>query len=183
MRNNIGEIIKSIVFYTIIVLFVNSIIIAGYCILKLLYPQVDIGSYAEFLTALIALIALIVALLEYLSTKDSKKAQVFSEYNIRYSKDPNVTKVVKYLNNKADCKNNPITPVPSNYEVEMFMRFFEELQLQIKYGRLDSKDVDDLFVYYAKMLDKNEELRISLGITKEDYNVNWKNFKELVNKK
>ena len=42
----------------------------------------------------------------------------------------------------------------------MFMRFFEELGLQIECGRLKQEDVKDLFLYYAKKLDENTDLRL-----------------------
>ena len=70
--------------------------------------------------------------------------------------------------------NNPFREKPSNYEVEMFMRFVEELELQIHYGRLNKKDVSDLFVYYAKMIDEKAELRRLLGVT--DYEKNWNRY-------
>jgi hypothetical protein len=61
------------------------------------------------------------------------------------------------------------------------MRFFEELELQIQYGRLNEKDVLDLFVYYAKIIDENEELRKHLGVT--DYETNWRTYIKLMNRK
>lgn len=172
--------------YSIIVFFVVITVIAGYCCLRMFYPKLDIGSYSELIAALTALFAFIIALLEYKSSKDAKQAQVLSEYNKRYSEDPNITKVVKYLNYKAEGGgiNNPIRAVPSNYEVEMFMRFFEEIELQIRYGRLDEEDVLNLFVYYANMLGdtKNKDLRISLGVSEKDYKEHWDGFKSIINK-
>ena len=159
---------------------------ASYCCLKMFHPKLDIGSYSELATALIALFAFIITLSEYQSSKDAKQAQVLSEYNKRYSEDPNIIKVVEYLNSICEDGNinNPIRTVPSNYEVEMFMRFFEEIELQIQYGRMEEKDVLDLFVYYAAMLGntKNQDLRNSLGITEKDYNEHWGGFKNIVNK-
>ena len=153
---------------------------ASYCSLKLFYPKLDLGSYAELITAIIALLAFLITLLEYLLSKDAKQAQVFSEYNKRYSEDLNITKVVKYLNyiDVDGTMNNPPREKPSNYEVEMFMRFIEELELQIHCGRLNEKDVLDLFVYYAKMINDNEKLRRHLGVT--DYEENWNRYKELI---
>jgi hypothetical protein len=57
------------------------------------------------------------------------------------------------------------------------MRFFEELELQICCGRLNEKDVLDLFVYYAKKMD-DEQLRTNLGVT--DYEINWCRFLSLL---
>ena len=62
----------------------------------------------------------------------------------------------------------------------MFMRFFEELQLQIRCNRIEEKAVYDLFVYYANKLDDSIELRDFLGVT--DYDENWDGFKEITRK-
>ena len=181
---NFEKLLCNIAYYSIIALFIAITLIATYCSLKLFCPYLDIGSYAEFLTALVALFAFIVTLLEYLSSKDAKQAQVLSEYNKRYTEDPNIIKVVKYLNyiDKDGNINNPNRDIPSNYEVEMFMRFFEEIELQIRTGRLDDKDVNNLFVYYAYKLGKtdNQALRNSLGVTEDDYEKNWDGFKRIV---
>lgn len=179
------ELLFNMAYYTIIVFFIVIILIASYCSLKMFYPQFDIGNYAEILTALIASFAFVITLLEYLSSKDAKQAQVLSEYNKRFTEDPNIINVVKYLNyidEKGDI-NNPFRSRPSNYEVEMFMRFFEEIELQIRHGRMDSNDVNNLFVYYAYMLGKteNQALRNSLGVTEKDYSENWAGFKTIVN--
>ena len=150
------------------------------CCAQLLYPNEKIGDYASVITAIISLLAFIVAWMEYNSRLDSMKAQVFSEYNKRYSEDPNIVKVVKFLNyiDTDGTLNNPPRGKPSNYEVEMFMRFFEELELQIQYGRLNEKDVLETFVYYANKLHENENLRSFLGVT--DYNKNWSRFNNLM---
>lgn len=155
-------------------------VMASYCCLKLFYPKLDLGNFAELITALIAFFAFVITLLEYLLSKDAKQAQVLSEYNKRYSEDPNIIKVVKYLNyiDVNGTMNNPPREKPSNYEVEMFMRFIEELELQIHCGRLNEKDVSDLFVYYAKMINENGELRRHLGVT--DYEENWNRYKKLI---
>ena len=59
------------------------------------------------------------------------------------------------------------------------MRFIEELELQIHYGRLNEKDVSDIFLYYAKIINEKGELRRHLGVT--DYEENWNRYKRLMN--
>ena len=169
-------------YYAIIVFFVVIAITASCCCVKMFYPELNIGNYADLLTAIIAIFALIITLSEYLSAKDAKQAQVFSEYNKRYSEDANIIKVVKYLNfhDKGGKINNPVPVKPSNYEVEMFMRFFEELELQIQYNRLCEKDVIDLFIYYADLLYNDVELRSDLGVTDLE---NWDTFIALMQRK
>lgn len=166
------------------VFFVIIIVASGYCILKLLHPIVCFGNFSEAVTAITALFAFIVAINEYYSRKDAMRAKILSEYNKRYSEDSNIVKVVKYLNfiDNDGTINNPNREKPSNYEMEMFMRFYEELDLQIVHGRLDETEVIDLFYYYAERLDKNEELRRSFGIT--DYNdEHWNSYRRFINRK
>lgn len=185
MKNLCPSFLKTI-YYTIIILFVGLSVLALAHVIKMLYPSLPLSDCANFITAITALCALIVALLEYYGRKDVKQAQILSEYNKRYSEDPNIVKVVKYLNYIDDggTINNPIPIQPSNYEVEMFMRFFEELEIQIESGRIEKHMVNDLFSYYAKKLGKNEHLLNYLGVT--DYSSkdhdNWKYFKKLINK-
>lgn len=175
-----GEFIFDVCFYAIIVLFVVITVLVGYCCIMLFYPMVEIEKYATLVMAIVAIFAFIVAWMEYKSKKESVQAQVFSEYNKRYSEDPNIVKVVKYLNyiDENGRTNNPHREKPSNYEVEMFMRFFEELEVQICSLRIDENTVLDLFTYYAKKIDTNEELRILLGVS--DYDNNWDRFKKLM---
>lgn len=155
---------------------------SGYCILKWFYPNVCLGNYSELLMAIVALFAFVISYLEYNSIKISKKIQVFSEYNKRYSEDPNIVKVVKYLNyiDNDGTINNPHRIKPSNYEVEMFMRFFEELYIQIKNDCLVEETVLNLFCYYAYKIHINEDLRNMLGV--KDYDDNWDDFVKLMEK-
>lgn len=170
-------------YYAIITFFIVITVTASYSCIKLFFPVSSIGSFAELFTAIIALLAFIIAFLEYSSSKDMKEVQILSEYNKRFSEDPNIVKVTQYLNyiDVDGSINNPHRCIPSNYEVEIFMRFFEELELQISYGRLNEEDVLNLFIYYAKKISENNELRNHLGIT--DYDENWELFKRITDRK
>ena len=55
--------------------------------------------------------------------------------------------VVKYLRDKE-----PIGDKPSLYQVEVFLRFFEELGLYMRTGSIKARDVDTFFGYYLKQL-------------------------------
>ena len=164
-----------------------------FCTIKLLNENICFGSLAEMVSALIAISAFGIACKEYFGHKDARQAQILSEYNKRYSNDNNVVKVVKWLNYIEDVNRNPYAHYidkpekPTNYEVEMFMRFFEELELQIEKGRLERKDVNNLFVYYAKKIHDGQELRRFLGIEDKEYKYNkddenfcWELFRKLV---
>ena len=59
-------------YYAIIVFFVVIAITASCCCVKMFYPELNIGNYADLLTAIIAIFALIITLSEYLSAKDEQ---------------------------------------------------------------------------------------------------------------
>ena len=68
---------------------------------------------------------------------------------------------------------------PSTHDAEMFMRFFEEMQIQIDKNRLEKEQVFDLFAYYAMVFDANKRIRENLGI--KDYDKDewlWSKFKK-----
>lgn len=183
-------------YYAIMVLLVLLAVFLVYCSIKTLFPAFEMGSYGEVVTAIAAVFALVVGYHEYCLKKDINMAKVLSEYNNRYSNDCNIVKVVKYLNyrNEGGKNNNFPAAKPSNYEVEMFMRFFEELEVQIKAGRLKEEDVFNLFTYYAAKIHSDANLRNELGINdygegNEDENIendeqetNWDGYKRLMKK-
>ena len=69
------------------------------------------------------------------------------------------------------------------YEKEMFMRFFEELYLQIKAGHLNREDVYHLFAYYALKYNKYLDFRKNIEDykSKEELPANEKDAKEYDN--
>lgn len=189
--------------YLVIILLVLLTFSLLYAIILMcILNRIDIGNFSEFVSACVATLALAIAMFEYVAYKDKVNGQVLSEYNKRYSQDPNIVKVVKYLNSIEDVENVRAFPsshiptkeaVPTNYEVEMFMRFFEEIQLQIEKGRLKYDDVDHLFLYYARKIDEDITLREKLGITEKEYALmiggkgndkcSWQLFHRLISKK
>ena len=83
--------------------------------------------------------------------------------------------------------------IPGINTKEMFMRFFEELYLQIEEQNLDAKEVHDLFAYYALKFDKfNDYHKDITDYTAKDevdkmdkdkaehVNKNWKRFSKFI---
>ena len=149
------------------------------CIFRLLNPEFSISDYANSITAITAVFAFVWAIKEYDLHKETLKAKVLSEYNKRYSEDSNIVKVVKYLQDYKKS-NSYICPKLTKHEVQMFMRFFEELEIQIIHGRIDEEDVFELFSYYANDLNNKSEIITSLGIIYN--NVYWSNYRNLVDR-
>ena len=111
-----------------------------------------VGILFTCIQTLIAVLAAIIAFLEYRKHVEQNRYAVLSEYNSRYCNDKNIEVVVKYLIwflEGHGSKNETEPKKPTIYEKEMFMRFFEELQLQIENDRIGEGKVEDFFAYYA----------------------------------
>ena len=104
---------------------------------------------------ILASLTLIGTIYEYESHRERVKAEVLGQYNERYSRDEHINKVVPFL--IEDIMNRKVV-APSVHNVEMFMRFFEEMELQIEKDRLDAESVYKLFSYYAYTLIQNHIL-------------------------
>lgn len=86
--------------------------------------------------------AVIFTYVQYRQYKKKEKADILAHFNERYSNDENIKAVVEYL--MGEKQNDP-----TNYQKEMFLRFFEELQIFIEVKSLDPQLVYDTFAYYA----------------------------------
>ena len=132
--------------------------------------------FTDLLMALFAAITLFYTYMQYKDYRKREKSEVLGQYNERYSRDEHVNKVVDYI--IRHMEGEYIIKKPTTHDAEMFMRFFEEMQIQIDNDRLDENQVFDLFAYYAMVFDADERLRNNLGI--EDYDKDkwvWSIFK------
>ena len=137
---------------------------------------------ASLITAVATFIGVCYAVCQYCAYKEQEKTVILSKYNERYATDPDIQKVVNYLLWKEnpqyiDDEKKKIDKTlyggeceddikPTRNQVEMFMRFFEELQVSIDAGRLDGYMAKNLFAYYAKVLDSHYDNRL---IPKENW--------------
>lgn len=106
----------------------------------------------EVLQLVLAIMGLAIAYFEYCKHTNQNKYAVMSEYNKRYNDDKNIEAVVKYLiwfleGNSSGKEQVP--DIPTVYQKEMFMRFYEELQLQVENNRIGKGKIEDFFAYYA----------------------------------
>lgn len=117
-------------------------------IFKILHGRFADASFPEWGMFCLTIGALIFSLLEYLAYKKREKMTVFSEYSKRYVEDPNIKCVVEFL--IAYFENvNVKTAIPSIYQKEMFLRYFEELEFMIEKKKINEDDIAEFFVYYA----------------------------------
>lgn len=115
----------------------------------------------DVILAFLAIMTFVLTCLGYYFHRQRDRAEVLGQYNERYSRDEHVNKVVPYL--IADIMGTK-DAAPSIHNMEMFMRFFEEMELQIEKRRLDAYSVYKLFSYYALYLDSKPNLIKKLSI-------------------
>ena len=88
-----------------------------------------------------------------------EQAQALSKFNERYSSDKNIEIVVKYLIGEREGAE---VVIPTTYQLELFLRFFEELEYAISQKMLDEKHTFDMFSYYALTAFDSEELFLDI---------------------
>lgn len=111
---------------------------------------------SELIEAIVAVVAFIAALIEYVNHQKRAEAQTLSYFNEKYSNDKNVRRVVKWCiynmpgNDEDIVKPDNYCKEDMLYEKEMFLRFFEELEVSLEKGNLtDEYTVYKMFAYYA----------------------------------
>ena len=87
----------------------------------------------DLLILIVALAAFVLSLYELHSYKQKETNKLLSQLNQRYLANNDLQTVVKYLR-----EINPDDTEPSEYQVELFLRFFEELNVYLRHGNLIS---------------------------------------------
>ena len=90
-----------------------------------------IGDIASCILALMAIVAAIFSWIELQSHKEKENNKLLSQLNRRYIGNEDIQAVVKYLRDfEADDAK------PTSYQVELFLRFFEELGVYMRKDNL-----------------------------------------------
>ena len=125
-----------------------------------------IGSIAECILAIMAVCASIISLIEYQGHKEKENNKLLSQLNRRYLGSSEIQKVVRYLRD-FDADNEPL----SSYEIELFLRFFEELGVYMRKDNLPVEDVRNFFNYYFERFyttERGDELRKQIKYNEEE---------------
>lgn len=192
----------------VVALFVAILLPASFCFFIRICPWAceEKCNAPDYVLAVCAILSLLVAWYEYDEHKKRERAATFSEYNKRYSEDESIKAVTKYLisflehhekyegnattgntdSNKdiTQDANKPVisknyAEMPSIYQKEMFLRFFEEIEFQMRQGRLTKNEVTDFFAYYAVAAAMDEEFLKDTDLGKKNYKV-WQNYRNFV---
>ncbi len=105
----------------------------------------------DLLILIVALAAFILSLFELHSYKLKETNKLLSQLNKRYLESNDLQTVVKYLR-----EIDPDDTEPSAYQVELFLRFFEELNVYLRHGNLKPDDVKTFFNFYFDRLYHSE---------------------------
>ena len=101
----------------------------------------------DLLILIVALAAFVLSLFELHSYKQKETNKLLSQLNKRYLESNDLQTVVKYLR-----EIDPDDIEPSAYQVELFLRFFEELNVYLRHGNLKPDDVKIFFNFYFDRL-------------------------------
>ncbi len=126
----------------------------------------SIGSIAECILAIMAVCASVISLIEYQGHKEKENNKLLSQLNRRYLGSSEIQKVVRYLRD-FDADNEK----PSSYEVELFLRFFEELGVYMRKDNLPVEDVRNFFNYYFERFyttERGDELRKQINYNEDE---------------
>lgn len=125
----------------------------------------------DLLILIVALAAFVLSLYELHSYKQKETNKLLSQLNQRYLANNDLQTVVKYLR-----EINPDATEPSEYQVELFLRFFEELNVYLRHGNLAPDDVKTFFNFYFDRLYHSERGKYLLDkIKHEDKNLDYLN--------
>ena len=120
-----------------------------------------ISACAAIASALIAGFALCFAYKEYGLHKKREEADVVSKFNERYDTDERIAGVVKMLmkyyeekSKNSDGQTVKLILAEDNaFDRELFLRFFEEIEVSIESGSMSKDIACYMFAYYAILAD------------------------------
>lgn len=159
---------KRILTYIAWLLFALSIV---WCILVSVLNVPCLNIYKNGGVILATILGTIAAIPTYQINITEKRNRVFARMNKVFVKDENIQAVIRFMNN-GERKE------PSINELELFLRFFEELDVYVKAGDIDKKVVYLLFYYYCNQLIHAPEYQYLRE--KMDFNLeNWKYLKDI----
>jgi hypothetical protein len=118
--------------------------------------SVNWGSLADWITAVFASAAFILSVCEYKKHKKRERVNHLTQLSIRFTTESEISSVVKYLEALED--NNEKTMVlPNIHQIEMYMRFFEEICCLVKSKALKRNIVYYMFGHYVLVFADNKE--------------------------
>lgn len=110
------------------------------------------ADYINLGLLIVAVVAVVVSIIQLKNHNDKENNKLLSQLNNRYLNSEEIQTVVKYLRD-----NESSNVVPKAYEIELFLRFFEELGLYLNTKSIKKKDVKEFFDYYFEQFEKPDK--------------------------
>ncbi len=102
-----------------------------------------IANIINLLILLVALAAFVISVKEWYGHKTKEYNKLLSQLNERYINNKDIQIVVKYLR-----YTEPSDSQPDAYQIDLFLRFFEELGVYLGNNSIEKEDVENFFNYY-----------------------------------
>lgn len=118
--------------------------------------EVNWGSIADWSTALFTFCALGLSIWEYRKYKKRERVNILTQLNIRFTTDQDIIYVIRYLEELED-NNEKKMGVPNIHQLEMYMRFFEEICCLLRSKALKRNIVYYMFGHYVIVFADNKD--------------------------
>lgn len=107
--------------------------------------KITIENLIDMGILIVAIAAFAISVKEWFSHKTKEDNKLLSQLNKRYLNNWHIQSVVKYLR-----ETDPSNTLPSPYQIDLFLRFFEELGVYLKNKSIQKEDVNEFFNFYLK---------------------------------
>ena len=111
----------------------------------------NIGDIINLGILAIAIAAFVFSLFQLRSHKTKEDNKLLSQLNKRYLESWEIQTVVRYLR-----VTEPSIIQPNAYQIDLFLRFFEELGVYLENKSIKKKDVGNFFNFYLKQFYSTE---------------------------
>ena len=115
--------------------------------------------YNEAISIIMAMVTLCFSCYQYMKHKKRNRVEILCKFNERYQTEESIVNVTKFLeeieDNELDQSNKKT--LPSIHELEMYMRFYEELYFLIQAGSIKKKMAYYMFGHYVILFDDNKD--------------------------
>lgn len=82
-----------------------------------------------------------------------------NRYNERYCENEDIKNVIKYLLHKQNTPKTGFGEDMTEENLEMFLRFFEEIQHSIEADLLDKDEVREMLAFYAALAYEDKKIK------------------------
>lgn len=127
-----------------------------------------VTAISTVISTFIAAITVFYVWKQYRKHMIEEQTNLLCNYNQRYSENNDIRKVIEWIHGVVviDKKGEVVDvdvqltkSTPSLNEKEMFMRFFEEIEIQLVKNKMEPNSVFRLFAYYPLLMNRFSELR------------------------